>query len=74
MEENKYILEHYAGQGYDQINPNSIFEVKCAFTRTFTNIEKARRYYDALLEEKAMWQIYPVAELLEAHRFTKVDS
>jgi len=40
-----------------------------SFIKEFTNLSKAKEYYESLNEEKAIWDITTIAELLECHTF-----
>ena len=62
-------LKFYGGQGYGYSNEIGKFEVKANETKQFTNLSKAKEYYESLNEEKAIWDITTIAELLECHTF-----
>jgi hypothetical protein len=64
--ENKELI-YYGGQGYDYSNENGKFEVKAANSKTFTSLSKAIKYYESLNEEKALWDITSIPELLSCH-------
>ena len=60
-------LKYYGGNGYDYAKENGIFEVRAKDTKTFTELLKAREYYDSLNEDKAIWDLTNIPELLECH-------
>jgi hypothetical protein len=62
-------LKYYGGQGYDYSSESGTFEVRTRTTERFTKLSEARKYYDSLNEEKAIWDITSVSELLECHTF-----
>ena len=62
-------LKYYGGQGYDYSNEIGKFVVKANETKQFTNLSKAKEYYESLNEEKAIWDISTIPELLEGHTF-----
>jgi len=65
-------LKFYGGQGYgysNEIGKFEVFEVKANERKQFTNLSKAKEYYESLNEEKAIWDITTIAELLECHTF-----
>ena len=64
-------LEYYGGQGFGYSNENGKFEVRANKTKLFTKLSEAKKYYDSLNEEKAIWDITTSkAELLECHTIT----
>lgn len=60
-------LKYYGGQGYYYSNENGKFEVKAKEIKIFNKLSEARKYYDSLNEEKGIWDITKLPELLEAH-------
>jgi hypothetical protein len=62
-------LKYYGGQGYYYSNENGKFEVKSKEIKIFNKLSEARKYYDSLNEEKAIWDITKIPELLEYHHF-----
>lgn len=62
-------LKYYSGQGYDYSTENGKFEVKAKETKQFTKLSEAKKYYESLNEEKAIWDITTIPELLECHTF-----
>ena len=63
------MLEFVSGQGYDYSKKVGKFEVNASEIRQFTELSKAREYYDSLHEYKAIWDITTgIAELLESHK------
>jgi hypothetical protein len=41
--------------------------VEAKVTKEFTKLSEARAYYESLNEEKAIWDITTIPELLECH-------
>lgn len=64
-------LVYYGGQGYDYSNENGLFEVKATINKTFITLSEAKEYYDSLNEEKAIWDISFIPELLDCYVFEK---
>lgn len=62
-------LKHYGGEGYGYAKENGKFTVKATITKEFTKLSEARKYYDSLNEEKALWDYTRGAELLDAHTY-----
>lgn len=62
-------LKYYGGQGFDYSNENGKFEVKANEVKQFTKLSEAKKYYESLNEEKAIWDITTIPELLECHTF-----
>jgi hypothetical protein len=60
-------LISYGGQGYSYSNEVGNFEVKAKENKEFTRLSEAKKYYESLNEEKAIWDITNVPELLECH-------
>jgi hypothetical protein len=60
-------LELYGGDGYDYSAENGKYKVKATVTKEFTKLSEARAYYESLNEEKAIWDITTIPELLECH-------
>jgi len=63
------VLKYYGGQGYEYSEEVGKFEVKAKTIKNFNRLSEARSYYDSLNEEKAIWDITKVPELLECHNF-----
>lgn len=72
-------LYYYGGNGWESAHKVGIFEVKATETKTFTNINDAKKYYESLNEEKACWDLTTcdlttcglttILELIECHTF-----
>ena len=62
-------LKYCGGQGFEYSNEKGIFEVRAKETKKFTSLSEARLYYDNLNEEKAIWDLTDMSELLECHTF-----
>jgi hypothetical protein len=60
-------LQLYVGDGYDYSAENGKYEVEAKVTKEFTKLSEARAYYESLNEEKAIWDITTIPELLECH-------
>jgi hypothetical protein len=60
-------LNLYGGQGYDYSNEIGLFEVKAKQNKTFTSLKEAKKYYESLNENKAIWDITKIPELIECH-------
>ena len=68
---NKKLVD-YGGQGFRFSKENGKFEVKATSTiKIFTKLSEARNYYDSLNEEKAIWDITGMPELLDCQVFEK---
>lgn len=63
-------LKSTSGEGYSYAPEKGVFCVKTDdILKTFTRLSEARKYYDSINEEKAIWQYKPSAELLDAHSY-----
>ncbi len=62
-------LKYYGGQGYDYSNESGKFEVKAKEVRVFNKLSAAKKYYESLNEDKAIWDISTLPELIECHTF-----
>lgn len=65
-------LEYYGGDGIESVfSDNGKFEVHFGGDknniRVFVSLKEAKRFYDSLNEEKALWDVTRIPELLEAH-------
>lgn len=63
-------LEYYGGNGYLGVPEKGIFRVATGLSlanRMFTELSAARKYYDKLNIEKALWNLTRMPELLECH-------
>jgi hypothetical protein len=63
----KMELKYYGGEGYLYSKEIGKFEVKAKENKEFTRLSEAKKYYESLNEEKAIWDITNVPELLECH-------
>jgi len=62
-------LKHYGGQGYGYSKENGKFEVRAKEIKQFNRLSKAKKYYESLNEEKAIWDLTTVPELIECHTY-----
>ena len=62
-------LKYYGGQGWAYSKEIGQFEVKAKETKRFDRLSKAREYYENLNEEKAIWDITTIPELIECHTY-----
>lgn len=63
-------LKYYGGQGYDYSKENGKFKVKVGGKQIlFTKLSEAKKYYESLNQEKAIWDVSGMPELLECHTF-----
>lgn len=62
-------LKNYGGQGYGFSKEIGKFEVKAKETKEFNKLSEARSYYDSLNEEKAIWDLTKIPELLDCHTY-----
>ena len=60
-------LEYYGGDGYGSSTEIGKFEVKASKTKTFNKLSEARKYFDSLNEEKAIWDLTRAPELLDCY-------
>ena len=68
---NKKLVD-YGGQGFAFSKENGKFEVQATSSiKVFTQLSEARKYYDSLNEEKAIWDITGMPELLDCQVFEK---
>jgi len=61
-------LSYYGGDGYSGQPEKGFYKVVSTTTRLFGSLSAARKYYDSLNAEKALWAMKGL-ELLEAHTF-----
>lgn len=60
------------GQGYHYSKRIGKFEVKSnGGTKEFTKLSDAKKYYDSLDCEKAIWDVSVGADLIECHLYEK---
>lgn len=62
-------LKYYDGQGYSYSKENGKFEVKANQNKKFNNLSEAKEYYESLNEEKAIWDVTTIPELIECHTY-----
>jgi hypothetical protein len=55
--------------GYNYSPENDRFEVNVMVIKKFTKLSEAVAYYESLNEEKAIWDVTIIPELLECHTF-----
>lgn len=72
-------LEYYGGEGVESVfNDKGNFEVKFGgdknMIRVFVSLKEAKRFYDSLNEEKALWDMTRAPELLECHTLADEDT
>ena len=65
-------LKYYGGSGVESVsNDKGNFEVNFGgdknTIRVFVSLKKAKRFYDSLNEEKSLWDMTGLPELLECH-------
>lgn len=67
-------LKYYGGSGFSCIRENGVFEVLSADgINLYKKFSEAKKYYDSLKEEKAIWDITKVPELLDSYIYMMVD-
>jgi len=63
-------LKFYGGQGYEYSNEVGKFQVKAGDeVYNFTRLSKARIHYDNLNQEKAIWDMTTIPELLSCYTY-----
>lgn len=62
-------LKRLGGNGYDYSHENGKFEVRSIVIKQFTKLSEAKEHYESLKEEKTIWDITGIPELLECHTF-----
>lgn len=63
--EEKHGLEYYGGSGFEGVEEDGKFKVEVeSGKKEFTKLSEARKYYDELMEEKVIWDITVIPELL----------
>jgi hypothetical protein len=61
-------LIYYGGEGYDYAPEKGEFAVKTdSEEKKFERLSDAIEYYDSLNEEKCLWDLTKLPELLSAH-------
>lgn len=63
-------LEYYGGNGYGGVPEVGLFIVKTRFRlsyRKFKRLSEARKYFDSINDDKFLWDIRGVPELLEGY-------
>ena len=61
-------LKYYGGVGFLFSKENGLFEVKANANKVFRKLSSAKKYYESLHEEKAIWDITnQIPVLLESH-------
>jgi len=60
-------LKHLSGDGFEHFNEDGKFEVKSKGNeiKEFNKLSEAKKYYDSLNEEKAIWDITLIPELID---------
>lgn len=62
-------LKYYGGQGYGCSKEIGKFEVKAKANKTFDRLSEAKKHYESLNEEKAIWDATTIPELIECHTY-----
>lgn len=63
-------LEFYGGCGVEHMKELGEFEVKTdKKTKKFTQLSKAKKYYDGLLCDKFLWKSNGIPELIFGHYY-----
>lgn len=62
-------LKYYGGQGYGYSKEIGKFEVKASTNKMFDRLSEAKKYYESLNEEKAIWDLTTIPELIESHTY-----
>jgi len=64
-------LKYYGGQGYGYSKEIGKFKVKAKAkdNKTFDKLSEAKRYYESLNEEKAIWDVTTIPKLIECHTY-----
>jgi hypothetical protein len=62
-------LKYCGGEGYKYSNEIGKFKVVSKTNKTFDKLSEAKKYYQSLNEEKAIWDISAIPELLECHSY-----
>jgi|GEM_PF-7077117 len=60
-----------SGQGISRAKENGKFVVKGDVEKSFTTLSDAIAYYDALENDKAIWDVTTIPELLEYTTYKK---
>jgi len=60
-------LKYYGGQGLCYSPNIGKFQVKTTKVKEFDKLREAVDYYNSLHEEKALWDVTTIPELLECH-------
>lgn len=61
-------LEFIAGDDHYDPTKKGLFKVEASKTKEFDNLSEAIIYYNSLQEDKALWDVTKIPELLESHR------
>ena len=63
-------LKSYGGQGYGYSSEVGKFEVRAKEVKEFTKLSEAKKYYENLNEEKAIWDLTGMfGELIDCHTY-----
>lgn len=60
-------LKYYGGQGYGYSKEIGKFEVNAKINKIFDRLSEAKKYYESLNEEKSIWDVTTIPELIECH-------
>jgi len=64
-------LISYGGQGYNDSPAVGKFEVRATETKQFTRLSEAIAYFDSLDEERFIWDLTHIPELLDGWYYSK---
>lgn len=64
-------LKYYGGNGFANFNEHGKFEIKANQITKFNKLSEAKKYYDSLNEEKAIWNITLIPELIDCQVYFK---
>jgi hypothetical protein len=63
------MLEHYGGNGYSYSTEDGTFEVRVEGkgNKKFNKLSEAREYFDSINEERFIWDVTTIPELLDGY-------
>jgi hypothetical protein len=62
-------LRNYGGSGFDYASEDGLFKVVATETKQFNKLSEAKAYYESLNEQKAIWDLTKLPELLDAFTY-----
>ena len=62
-------LKYYGGQGFEGLSELGKYEVRANVDKSFNCLSEAKEYYESLNEEKAIWDVTFMSDLIEAHTY-----